>query len=116
MTELTNTHIDPPMPPLLLSGDELYDSIMGQIEPELLSANLPMISSLCANETAEQRSARAKRYQAAFKEYDLRFKKHCDEWNQQLHNYKHEAIKYIEQEAKTNEIAELEEIEYSINQ
>ncbi len=116
MTEPTNTQIDPPMPPPLVSGDELYDSIMGHIEPELLSANLPMIKSLCVNETAEQRTTRAKRYQAAFKEYDLRFKQHCDEWNQQLHNYKHEAIQYIEQEAKTNEIEQLQEIENSINQ
>lgn len=116
MTEPTNTQGIPPEPPQLLDGDALYNSIMGQIEPELLSVNLEAIPTLCANETPEQRTARVTRYKAAFEEYDRRFDEHCRMWDEQLHNYKREAIEYIENQAQVNDIAELQVIESSLTQ
>ena len=104
------------MPPPVLSGQELYDQIMGTIEPELLSANLPNLSKQYADEPAEGRATRAKRYQAAFDEYDRRFARYCDQWNAQLHTYKRHAIQYIEHQARNGETQDMQSMESSLLQ
>lgn len=103
-------------PPPVLSGTELYDSIMGDIEPELLSANLPLLKDAYANETPDERAARAARYQAAYAEYDARFAKNCNDWNKQLHAYKRHALHNVESRVQTKESAELSSLESSLTQ
>jgi hypothetical protein len=114
MANDTNTQIDPPMPPAVLSGAALYDAIMGQIEPELVSANLPFAADAFAQETAEQRAERARRYQAAFDEYDRRFEMHITQWDEQLRTYKRHAMSYIEGQARGEDNNEIASIESSI--
>jgi hypothetical protein len=109
-----NSSIDPPAPPAVLGGVELYDTIMGQIEPELLSSNLPFSADKFQDEDLEQRAERARRYQAAFDEYDRRFAQYCDTWNEELHSYKRQAVAYIEAAAQTNDDAQLSSIESSL--
>ncbi len=101
-------------PPPVLSGTELYDSIMKDIEPELLSDNLPLLKEKYANETPEERAARAARYSVAYAEYDKRFMKNCEDWNAQLHTYKRDALHQTEHKLKSKEAAELESIESSL--
>ncbi len=115
MADQTNTHIDPPFPPAVLSGAELYDSIMGQIEPELVSAKLPFSPDLFAAESPEQRAARAERYQAAFDEFDRRFAAYQDQWNEELRTYKRHAMTFIEEKADAEEQNTMASIESSLN-
>lgn len=105
---------NPPWPPPVLTGKELYDSIMGGIEPELLSVNFPIAPDAFKSETPKQRTERAKRYQAAFEEYDRRFAKHHSDWNEQLRIYKRHAMEYIERGAAMKEDSHLASIESSI--
>lgn len=114
MSKQTDTKIDPPFPPPVLTGRELYDSIMGGIEPDLLSSNFPFAPDAFKGETPEQRAARAKRYNAAFQEYDRRFAKYQDDWNEQLRTYKRHAMEYIEQGAATKEGDQLASLESSL--
>ena len=114
MADQATLQADPPFPPPVLSGKELYDSIMGPIEPELLSANLPFAPDAFAGETPEQRAERAQRYASAFEEYDRRLAAHTAQWNEQLRSYKRHAMEYIEGKARGGEERELETIESSL--
>lgn len=95
-------------------GTALYDSIMAQIEPELLTANLPNIVQLAGNDTPEQKQDRAKRYAAAFTEYDRRFQAKQLDWQQNFKSFKHEATKYMEQEMRPAEEKNLLDLEQSM--
>lgn len=65
-----NQGLDPQLAAAIPSGDQVYDAIMGTIEPELLSKNLPSLVDKYGNETAGARAERMQRYQAAFRRYD----------------------------------------------
>ena len=54
-------------------GKELYDSIMKDIEPDLLMDVIPTLDAKYAGETPEQNAERQARYQKAFTEYDKRY-------------------------------------------
>lgn len=51
-----------------LAGQELYDSVMAHIEPDLLSANIDTIDEKYADESDVDRAAREEGYQNAFDE------------------------------------------------
>lgn len=59
----------------LLTGQEVYDSIMASIEPDLVSTQLPLLTEKYANETDDEKTARMARYEAAFAKYDEEFAK-----------------------------------------
>jgi hypothetical protein len=85
---MTASAHDPKAPPDILSGSEIYDHIMGEIEPELVIAELSHIAERTKAETPEQRKARAERYTKAFAEYDTRFKQYAHEWNRSFQHYR----------------------------
>jgi hypothetical protein len=80
------------------SPDELYDSIMKGIEPELVRANLDNLDALYAADTPAEKEARGKRYDAAFDEYE----KQLSHWMSYVHQECHFARKQsrAEQEQK----------------
>jgi len=54
-------------------GKQIYDQIMAQIDPELVTDSLNTLSEKYKDETPEQATARSARYEAAFAEYDKRY-------------------------------------------
>ena len=54
-------------------GKQVYDEIMGQIEQELMTDSLSLLSEKYKDETPEQATVRAARYDEAFVEYDKRY-------------------------------------------
>lgn len=103
-----------PTPPNNLTGDELYDSIMAKIEPELLTANLPRIKDLTQNETPDQRRARAARYTAAFAAYDTAFKANVKEWGKLFHSFVSQTMKELEHDLASVEQDNLASLEASM--
>lgn len=85
-----------PQPPPILGGRELYDAIMGQIEPELTTAGLATLDQLYADETPEQKKQRAARYNAAFAEYEKRFKQYNTDWLGQFTAFQRQALASVE--------------------
>ena len=85
---MTASAHDHKAPPEILSGSEIYDRIMGEIEPELVIAELSRIAERTKTENPEQRKVRAERYTKAFAEYDKRFAEYCREWNRSFHHYR----------------------------
>lgn len=52
--------------PDYLSPQWYYDTLMEQIEPELMTENVPYLELMYANDTAEEREERLQRYKDAF--------------------------------------------------
>lgn len=101
-------------PPVVLSGQQIYDMIMSGIEADLTSTQLPLLSQKYAHETADEKSARADRYTKAFEAYEKKFQEYCDQWSRDLRTYKRTAISTLEQKARTTEEqTQLEHLESS---
>lgn len=97
---MESTHTSLPQPPKVLSGQEIYDLIMGQIDGDLTSTRLPLLSQTYMNETPEEKRARADRYTKAFAEYDKKFREYSDKWDADFRTYKRMAIQTIETKAR----------------
>jgi hypothetical protein len=103
-----------PTPPKIEHGRAMYDSIMGNIEPDLLSTALPMLKEKYKNETPEQKEARRKRYNAAFKKYHETFVTYLADLDARIHRYQREAMRSIEERSRGLEEKQLEEMEASL--
>jgi len=66
-------------PQLEQAGEDVYNALMGGIEPDLLTFNLPLLEEKYKNETSEQRASRYRHYEEAYAAYDKMF----EEWNAQ---------------------------------
>ena len=66
----------------LINGTELYDAIMAEIEPELVSDELLLLEERYANESLQQKHERLQRYQEAFDLYEACFTAYMHEINQ----------------------------------
>lgn len=89
--------------PPLLSGDELYDMLMGSIEPELTTAAIEKLPAQYANETPANRKERADRYARAFAEYDRRYSEYQSRWSIQYADYKRQALASLENDERADE-------------
>ncbi len=56
------------------------------------------------------------RYNVAFAEYDKRFAEYSRTWQEQWDKYKHTVMQSLENDAKTEEAAELQNMESQISQ
>ena len=64
--------------------EEIYNLLMGRIEPELVTDMLPKLESLYPNETAEEWKKRQVRYARAFALYEERFTTLMHRWKQNI--------------------------------
>lgn len=99
--------------PVLPTGQEIFDTIMGGIEPELVSGNEAALAATYANETPDQKQERMARYQSAFETYDVRYKEYCDTMNAQVNAYRHDALRMAEGKSHDEETGALRSLEAS---
>lgn len=57
----------------LPTAREVYDAIMGGIEPELVTDQLPLLDAKYANETPVEKTVRMERYGRAFVAYEIAY-------------------------------------------
>lgn len=100
-----------PTPPVILSADAVYDMLMGQIEPELVSSVVDTLKEEYANETPKQAIARAARYSEAFAAYDKRLALYIADLNTAIHQYARSAAKSLEASGRTIDNAMLESLD-----
>lgn len=100
-----------PEPPKIPSGVEIYDSLMGKIEPELVTREIPLLPQKYQNETSEATRSRAERYKAAWYTYKERFAAYKAELHEQVKRYSKQTVTALEESAKQAEALALEEIE-----
>lgn len=104
-----------PTIPLELTGEQVFDVIMGAIEPELTSAQVDGLTAKYANETPEQKQEREERYNKAYEEYDRRFalfQKALDEKADAVHR---EAMRSVEANDRAAEQADLANLEANLS-
>jgi hypothetical protein len=99
-----------------LSADEVYDLLMKDIEPELMSGMVETLEETYKGETAEQAKARAQRYRKAFAAYDRALATYVGKLNANTTRNARAAAKSIEQADRVLEEFDLVTIESDINQ
>jgi len=78
-----------------MSGDELYDSIMGSIEPDLLLSNMPQVVLDMEHDTKDMKTERIERYNRAFAEYDRRLAEHKRDWDKSYNQYRRASMESL---------------------
>lgn len=93
------------------SGSEIYDALMGQIEPELVTSNLDTLDEKYVGETPEARKERYARYDAAYAAYDEAFESWVTELKTSVTQYRRDVLRAAEQESRASEDAQLSSLE-----
>ncbi|MDD4628446.1 MAG: hypothetical protein PHE68_03580 [Candidatus Peribacteraceae bacterium] len=82
--------------PTLPTGQALYDAIMGQIEPDLVTAELPKLPEKFSKDTPEEKAARSERYKRAYEQYDLLFDELVEKPLKQVKTKRKNTMAFIE--------------------
>ena len=90
---------------------ELYDVLMREIEPDLLSYNIDKLDSFYASESEEEHAVRMDRYQKAYQKFDQAFNEFMGEVPAEARASKRAALKEKEENAKNLEQEDLASLE-----
>jgi hypothetical protein len=96
-------------------GPDLYDQLMGPIEPELTSQELPGLTAKYAQETQAQSAARAERYEKAFEAYQKQLNVFLEGMNRNAQHYQRTAMATTEKQDRTAEQAGLQDLSSQIS-
>lgn len=110
----TQTSATAAQPLVFPTGTELYDQIMGPIEPELLSANIPHLDEKYTEESEGDRKKRYERYTNAYAKYDEQYAKWEADMKNKVHLYRKSAFRSAEAKSRKEEIVLLQKIEEDI--
>lgn len=87
-------------------GLSIYDEMMAEIEPDLVSTAIDGLADKYANETDEEAAARAVRYNAAYAIFDTRLVAQKKEWDDTMHSFKRRAFASLEKDDRDKEMAD----------
>jgi len=96
-------------------AEQIYDMIMGSIEPDLLLANIPGLDEKYAAENEEEHKARMKKYKEAYKKFDTELAEFMGRIKNETRVSKRASLKKKEQKARMAEEGELKNIEAAFN-
>ncbi len=94
---------DTAAPPHIPTGQELYDALMGNIEPELTSQGSLALEQTYQNETPEDREQRLNRYDLAFDRYEQAETEYLAMLQEQVNRYKREASTRAEMDSRESD-------------
>ncbi len=97
------------------SGVELYDALMNNIEPDLVTKNIAGLDEKYKGESADERAARLKRYNAAYAAYDLAYAVWLLDTNGKINKYRRAALSQAESEDRQRESQLLQQFEPRFN-
>lgn len=92
---------------------DLYDTLMIEIEPDLLLENLSTLDAKYEGETPEQKAERMKRYEAAYAKFDAEFAKFMNDVNEEVRVSRRTALQAKEAAAKQSDQPLLSSLEES---
>lgn len=102
--------------PTIEKGQEVYDAIMAEIEPDLTSEGVKLLDEKYKNETPEQTRARARRYDAAMVKYQKKYDEYLAVKNVEVTHFVHKTIEAAEAIDRRSEMPRFYQIENSILQ
>ncbi len=103
-------------PPRIPTGQELFDSIMEHIEPELTSQGVKKLAETYKNETPADQATRKQRYELAFERYEQAYQGYLDTLQAQVERYRHESFRQVELEDQNKEQSVMQRLQQSIFQ
>lgn len=98
----------------LPSGKQIYDALMAQIEPDLVSANIAGLEEKYRGESEVEKLKRAERYSKAMTEYDKRYAALMASLQQDIAAQKRDGIAVIEKKSSAKEAAHMQGLESAI--
>jgi len=84
-------------------AEQIYDMIMGEIEPDLLLENIPHLAQEYADETSEEHEERMQRYATAYRVYDYEAAKLTTDMNQKARSAERMSLKKKEEQDRLSE-------------
>ena len=98
------------------SFEELYNLIMLDIEPELMTDMIPALDDIYAEQDEEERKARGEWYADAFEMCAERFARFAVLWKNELKHLKKTVLQSAEQKKRKGEKIVITDIEHSIEE
>ncbi len=86
-----------------IAARDVYDMLMMDIEPDLMTDALPLLDAKYANETADEKKARKERYKVAYKKFDQVFAEFMNEIESSARATEREAFRKKEAASRTEE-------------
>lgn len=90
---------------------QLYDMLMRDIEPDLLSYNIPKLDEYYADETTAEHDERMKRYERAYKDFDYVLGEFMSSVQDEVRTAKRSSLKEKETRAAAEDSNQLSTIE-----
>lgn len=100
--------------PTVASGSEVYDKIMSEIEPDLMSDRINKLEELYAHENEQDKAQRMERYKAAFLKYLKVYEEYQAQQSAAIKQYGRKLVTDIEKESDDAENTHLEDLESAI--
>jgi hypothetical protein len=91
------------LPPKVPTGQEIFDAIMGHIEPELTSEGLKTIPAKYKGESREDLQRRKQRYELAFERYEQAYEGYMQTLHSQVARYRRESFTNAELEDRRDD-------------
>ena len=103
-----------PVPPKIPTGQEIFDAIMGHIEPELTTEGLKATVETYKNETLEERKVRKQRYELAFERYEQAYEGYMATLHTQVTRYRRDSFKNAEMEDRQEDAGLMDQLTNNI--
>ena len=102
-------------PLIVPSGEDIYNALMVDIEPELVTYVLPTLEEKYKDESSEARETRLEGYQKAYEKYDQSFAQWMANLQQAVESYRKTALRSAEHESLQRDSDALAKIESSFS-
>ncbi len=102
------------MPPIA-TGEQLYDLIMAEVDPRLMSGNIEATKKMIMEATPEERVKFAQELETSFAAYDALAKEEQQAWAEQFHAYKREVMRGMQMEERSKDEQTMHTIESQIS-
>lgn len=102
---MADTNIQTALPPAprIPTGQEVFDALMGHIEPDLTTEGAKAAATKYAGESPEQKEARRKRYTLAFERYEQAYEGYMGTLHAQVQKFKRESFDRVETDDRARE-------------
>jgi hypothetical protein len=97
------------------TGEELYNALMSEIEPELLTFAIPTLEQAHAGETPGEHATRIQRYKEAYRKYDEVYERWMLKFGQLVAQYRRQALKMRETAARSEETQAMDALEQKMS-
>ncbi|MDD3896323.1 MAG: hypothetical protein PHU04_00540 [Candidatus Peribacteraceae bacterium] len=90
---------------------QVYDALMAQIDPELVTSEIPTLQEKYKGESSEQRKERGERYKKAYGQYESMLAQLTEGISDHTRTQRRGALASAEADSRKEEAAELEKME-----